>query len=465
MAAVTVVVTGHGAARAQGWSQGQAQLGAVVFVPKTGAPLASPMLVKLPGSLAAGQLLNATVVPGSLNPATPTCPLPLTTTVAGTTLGNETVAVTLDAPALTCGGGRYSLTLRLTTQGGPDGAMPRVLADFPVLLHVRFEPSVELRPGSTQPVSLQGITCWFCWPSLPPALTGFLLPQIARGPQTVEVQNTSIGSIRVKPTLDEAGDVSTGLELRSGAPQEILPGGTVRLGIGIKQESTVRAGAHDRRVMLAVAEANVTGEAVERFTSIPVRLNLRIGVSWALFALFVGYLLGRAINLVQDPAFAAKIAFFDRLRMVRFHAIAAGRWDGEGGVKGRVETIAETLEYTTGVPDVLKAQLDAIEANLGSQFAALPLGGQFPPAVPTRSISSVFGWILGGSPPSVRIGADLVRPLAQLAIIAVGLLTGLKLYYLDAPTFGANGILDLMPLVVWAATTMAVAKSLDAFKR
>jgi hypothetical protein len=420
------------------------------------------MLIELPSPIEANQRVTAAVVPGSLDPAVPTCPIAPSATVAGEAPGSRTVAVTLSVPPLACGGGAYTLRLRLTVQGG---TQPQSVTDIPISLTVRFEPSVELRPPATQTVLLNGVTCWLCWFSQEPWLTNFLFPQLTSEARTVEVQNTSIGAISITQRVDRLSGVSADwAEAGTDNTRQLAPSGTDRLHLRLAPETTLRAGTHDRTMVLDVAEAGVTGaDPVKRFVSLPVQVKMRVGVSWALLALLAGYLVGRAINLLQDPAFAEKITFLDRLRKVEFLAVANDKWNE---VKAELEAIARELEIRTGVTEALKARLSKIEDQLaGPKLAALTQDEERQVGLRAGITARALGWILGGSQPSVSIGADLVRPLVQIAIIVVGLLAGLKINYVDAATFGANGVLDLIPLVVWGATTMAVAKSLDAFKR
>ncbi len=446
---------------------------AVIFVPKTGTPLAAPINIPLPSPLDKDRTVAAEIVPGSLTDMPVTCPLAVTTTVAGAATGTNAVAVTLAAPSVPCGGGHHRLTLRVTAQptGQQAGDAPALLVQEDVSLWIRFEPGLDVTPANTQTAELRVVGCWTCLTGMRPVVTSFLTPEVWTKSQSYVVKNTSIGSVslhsEIVPTGSSPVSAAHAVTLSGGASGDLLPGATATVTVESAAQKELDAGTYDLGLMLTGTEAGSPPRPIQESTTVPIRLSLRYGVSWALGALVIGLLVGRGIALIQDPAYASKLEFFDRIRAVRSRARADHAADI---VFQQLDTLERRLDSIYGaVPDAMKTELTNIENSLDPGLAAARAGA---PAAARPSLARSGGWLVGqatwlltGTQPPTKLGADVIRPSVQLVIVLVGLFTGLRANYVNVATFGANGILDLLPAVIWSAATVAVAKTLDAFAK
>jgi hypothetical protein len=302
--------------------------------------------------------------------------------------------------------------------------------------------------------------------------TSFLTPEVWTRSQSFAVKNSSIGSVSLRGEIVAQGSsplaAAGAVKLSGAGGDELAPGATTTVTVEATPQGDLYAGAYDLRLTLTGAEAGGPPQPIQGSTAVQVRLSLRYGVSWALAALVGGLLVGRGIALIQDPVYASKLEFLDHLRMVRLHALAVG---ATGDVITQLGTLERTLDSIYGpIPDSLKNELASIETRLDPTLAAVRADATEAAPAPSlaqrgRRLVGWASWLLTGTQPPTRVGADVIRPGVQLVIVLVGLFTGLRANYVEVATFGQNGILDLLPAVIWSAATVAVAKSLDAFAK
>jgi hypothetical protein len=443
---------------------------AVIYRPSTGAPLGAPVLVPLGVELRPQQSVSAaTVVAGSISPEAPNCRLSLTTTV-GAALVNGAVPVTIGAPALPCGGGRYTLKLRFTIA---ETNQPNAFVDRDATLWIRFEPAVEVKTAAAQPVELRAVQVLPYGPwwgdNFSPGSPGRV--------QTVEIENKSIGPVTVAAQMSAAGSTPGGalndlVRLVEARSTRIPPGGRAVVQLESATTTPAEPGAYPVSLLISAMEEGPT-EPLARVTAVPFKVNVRWPLIWALLAIVAGYFLGRAIGLLREPAFAEKLRVFDRINELQIFASSKLKDDA---LFQELTALAQELDLLAEVTPAFKAKLAELEkrvidalkvAPADAALAALAPGGAQRPSTrvstPTNPLVRSYAWFVGK--PSVETAAGVTRPLVVLGIFAVGCWSGLQVNYFNQPTFGDDGVLDLMPLIIWSATTLAVASTLEGFKR
>lgn len=465
LTAVKVLCGLASAAWAEGNPAPNPGIEAVVFVPKTGSPLQGVIQVPLDIPLEKDRTVTATIVPGSVENLPPSCALALAANVMAPVVGTTSVTVSIGAPSIPCGGGKHNLRLHLAAQAS--GAAPVTLKEVAVTLWIRFEPSLEVLPTIATPVVLKQVTCYWCWSPFSVNASGAAATFIKS--QSVDIRNGSIGSISVMAAVVAQGASPTSsanaIQVVHNMPLMLEPGERATLQITAPDEPRVGAGTYDMRLSLTATE-RVGTQPLSNVTMTPVRLDVRYGVSWVCVALFLGWLFGRGFTLVQDPVFVANAEFLQHLRYVQRLAALRGAPDKTKEDLSNIETALQSLWGP--VSDALKTKLAEIERSLEPTFASSPAPGATPTGARLHvpQIFTSISWLLTGTRLPVDIGLDIVRPSLQLVILLAGVISGIKINYTDATTFGANGLLlDLLPVFIWGATTIAVAKTLDSFKR
>jgi hypothetical protein len=501
-------------------------LQATLFVPATGSPVSAPFVLPLDTPLQADETVTIALKPSdSFNPA---CPISPTISFTGATAGSKALAVSLGASSLSCGGGRHDLTLLVTRQQKPTAPPagtnsvpndpsdpPDPTQERPVRLTVRYEPRIEIVPA-TDTIELTGVAPWLrpAWTEwnrwLANATSRRLLGWLFVKEQQLEIRNTSIGPVNLEfdvAALTKRSEVreAEGEPRRQclvGSPQfaspsitpavtAIDPARIVKAVVALDVEcaALAKAGRHRFRLHVtateAAAEATASGP-ISRTITVPVQVSLRDSILWPLLAMLIGFGIGKLIRIVTDPVAAEKQRNYERIRTVRAYAIANSV---PLELITPLDELARRLEIEAKTPADFETEFKKIydqiksfsekqtENHVRSQDRSqtkfdrnLSIGStEFYLIIKKATDADKrFKARLQSLKPPPFVG-ELERNrrlwwVVTAAIWIVGPIVGLKLFYVDDATLGANGILDLAPLLVWGAT-IAVADTLTALRR
>ncbi len=253
----------------------------------------------------------------------------------------------------------------------------------------------------------------------------------------------------------------TRLRLALPAQLDLEPGQTVSL--SIRASRHLAAGAYTGELIFADGNGR-------DILDIPMEIDVRASVVWALAITLVGVVFGRISQLIYDPKVIARLQLLDWLNEIERGLVGVGDATlREGFLKESTELrwkLASRLGDAALLQPMVKDLDDRVQAarartgqQSGSTFASA-FGGTT--GWMTRSLRQ----LAGVSPIPIQQTYDWLLPVSVLITIAI--LTIVFVYQQyggSAETFGSGGLAQYVPLFLAGFASESIASGLKTLRQ